>query len=192
VLKRIHADPGLRKIPVFVLTAKDLTAKDLEILGNQVEALFLKGGPWRSELLDRIRRALQESRQPRRPRVLVADDSAESREFISDTLGPQFEIFEAADGQEAVDKVAAVHPDIVLMDIQMPRMDGYAALARIRQDPRLGKLPVIALTAFAMQGDREKAMAAGFDAYVSKPVDPRSLRSQVAQLVQALPPDTAR
>jgi CheY-like chemotaxis protein len=185
VLKRIHRDPKLRKIPVFVLTAKDLTAADLDLLNNQVEALFTKGSPWRHELLSRIRGAVQERRESRRAKILVADDSPESREFIRDTLAShEFEIAEAIDGKEAVAKIQEIHPDIVLMDIQMPQMDGYAALRQIRQDPQFQKLPVIALTAFAMQGDRDKALAAGFDAYISKPVDPRSLRLQVQQLLE--------
>lgn len=185
VLKRIHSDPGLRKIRVFVLTAKDLTAGDLKLLDNQVEALFTKGRPWRHELLSRIRSAVHEQRELRLAKILVADDSPESREFIRDALASQnVEIFEAADGREAIAKIQQVHPDIVLMDIQMPQLDGYAALRQIRQDPQFQKLPVIALTAFAMHGDRDKALAAGFDAYISKPADPRSVRIQVQQLLE--------
>ena len=185
VLKRIRSDPKLRKIPVFVLTAKDLTAADLKFLGNQVEALFTKGGPWRHELLSRIRGAVQKRKEARRTKVLIADDSLESREFIRDALASRnFEIAEAVDGKEALARIQEVYPNIVFMDIQMPQMDGYAALRQIRQDPRFRKLPVIALTAFAMQGDRDKALAAGFDAYISKPVDPCSLRAQVDQLLE--------
>jgi two-component system cell cycle response regulator len=66
----------------------------------------------------------------------------------------------------------------------MPEMDGYAVLRQIRQTPELRSLPVIALTAFAMHGDRDKALAAGFDAYISKPVDPESLRQRVSQLLE--------
>jgi PAS domain S-box-containing protein len=185
VLKQIRGDPKLRNIPVFVLTAKDLTAADLQLLDNQVEALFTKGGPWRHELLSRIRGAVQKRKEARRTKVVVADDSPESREFIRDTLAAHnFEITEAVDGKDALARIQEVHPDIVFMDIQMPQMDGYAALRQIRQDPQFAKLPVIALTAFAMHGDRDKALAAGFDAYISKPVDPRSLRAQVERLLE--------
>jgi two-component system cell cycle response regulator DivK len=115
---------------------------------------------------------------------VVADDSPESREFIRDALASRnFEIAEAVDGKEAVARIQQVHPDLVFMDIQMPVMDGYAALRKLREDPAFARLPVIALTAFAMQGDRDKALAAGFDAYISKPVDPQSLRSEVDRLL---------
>lgn len=185
VLKRVRSDPKRRKIPVFVLTAKDLTAADLDLLTNQVEALFTKGGPWRHELLARIRSAVQKRREAGRKRVVVADDSLESREFLRDALASRdFEITEAVDGKDAVAKIQQVHPDLVFMDIQMPDVDGYAALRKLREDPQFARLPVIALTAFAMHGDRDKALAAGFDAYISKPVDPRSLRSQVDQLLE--------
>jgi two-component system cell cycle response regulator DivK len=128
---------------------------------------------------------VQKRKEARRTKVVVADDSPESREFIRDTLAAHnFEITEAVDGKDALARIQEVHPDIVFMDIQMPQMDGYAALRQIRQDPQFAKLPVIALTAFAMHGDRDKALAAGFDAYISKPVDPRSLRAQVERLLE--------
>jgi PAS domain S-box-containing protein len=184
LLKHIRSRPELARIPVFVLTAKDLTAAELELLDHQVDALFVKSGPWRQELLSRIRNAVGKRQRARRTRVLVADDSRESREFIQDALASQgFEITEAVDGKDALAKIQQIHPDLVFMDIQMPEVDGYAALRQIRQNPDFARLPVIALTAFAMQGDRDKALAAGFDAYISKPVDPRSLRAQVEGLL---------
>jgi len=127
---------------------------------------------------------VQKRKESRRTKVVVADDNLESREFLRDALASQrFEITEAVDGKDALARIRDVRPDIVFMDIQMPLMDGYAALRQIRQDPEFAKLPVVALTAFAMHGDREKALAAGFSAYISKPVDPASLRLQVDQLL---------
>ena len=184
MLNHIRSDPKLQKIPVFVLTAKDLTPADLDILGSHVEALFTKNGPWRHELLARIRSAIGKRREARRTKIVVADDNPESREFLRDALAsPNFEIAEAVDGREALARVQEIHPDLVLMDIQMPLMDGYAALEQIRRDPQFASLPVVALTAFAMQGDRETALAAGFDGYIPKPVDPRSLRAEIQRLL---------
>lgn len=185
VLKHLRSDPELQKLPVLVLTGKDLTTEDLELLGNQVDALFTKVGPWRKELLARIRSAVESRKTSRLRKILIADDNPESREFIRDAMASQnFEINEAVDGKEAFARIQEFHPDLVFMDIQMPELDGYAVLRLIREDPALRTVPVIALTAFAMHGDRERALAAGFDAYISKPVDPRSLRSEVAQLLE--------
>jgi CheY-like chemotaxis protein len=121
---------------------------------------------------------------PLRKKILVADDNLESREFIRDSLESQnYDVVEACDGRDALTKIERTMPDLVLMDIQMPAMDGYAALKEIRQNPRLATLRVIALTAFSMRGDREKAISAGFSGYISKPVDPISLRMEIEQML---------
>jgi CheY-like chemotaxis protein len=105
-------------------------------------------------------------------RILVAEDSAVNAELIQEFLHMRgYETVEAANGQDAVDKIAACNPDVVLLDIQMPILDGFEVIKRIRSDARHQSLRVIALTAYAMRGDREKAIAAGFDDYVTKPID---------------------
>ena len=116
-------------------------------------------------------------------RVLLAEDNPMNRELIRDLLESAcWQVTEAADGEEALRKLRETAPDLVLLDVQMPRLDGYAVLRRLRDDPRLAHLPVIALTAYAMRGDREQALAAGFDGYVSKPVDFRELRTEIERL----------
>jgi CheY-like chemotaxis protein len=82
-------------------------------------------------------------------------------------------------GADAVDRARENAPDLVLVDIQMPRLDGYGVLRELRADPRLSKLHIIALTAFAMQGDRERALDAGFDGYITKPVEIAALRQEL-------------
>lgn len=115
-------------------------------------------------------------------RILVADDNAVSRELVREVLeAPGRIIVEAADGEEAVEKIRGEVPDLVLLDIQMPVLDGFAVLRHIRRDPRTAALPVFALTAFAMKGDRARALAAGFDAYITKPIDAAALRRQVEE-----------
>ncbi len=116
-------------------------------------------------------------------RVLLAEDNPMNRELIRDMLEASgCEVIEADDGEEALRKLRETPPDLVLLDVQMPRLDGYAVLSHVRADPRLARLPVIALTAYAMRGDREKVLAAGFDGYVSKPVDFGQLRSEIERL----------
>ena len=184
VLHRIKADPGLRDIPVFILTAKDLNENEMQLLRTHVEALYFKGTPWRQELLAQLQKAVGARGSIPLKKILVADDNPESREFIRDSLESQnYEVIEACDGRDALMKIETIGPDLVLMDIQMPVMDGYAVLKEIRQNPRLANLRVIALTAFSMQGDREKAISAGFSGYISKPVDPTSLRMQIEQVL---------
>jgi two-component system cell cycle response regulator DivK len=117
-------------------------------------------------------------------RILVADDNAASRELVREVLAaPGREILEAAQGQEALNRIEESRPDLVLLDIQMPVLDGFAVLYRLRRTPALAHIPVVALTAFAMQGDRQRALAAGFDEYITKPIDAAALRRQVRVLV---------
>ena len=117
-------------------------------------------------------------------RVLVADDKATSRELIRTVLeNSGYAVAEAGDGLEAVRVAQQIQPDLILLDLQMPSLDGFGALEQLRADPRFAALPIIALTASAMQGDREKALAAGFTSYISKPVKLKELRSELARLL---------
>ena len=118
--------------------------------------------------------------------VLVADDNPAGREFVRDILEDAgCAVTAAADGEDVLRLIEAARPDLVLLDIRMPRLDGFGTLARLRANPALAGLKVAALTAFAMQGDREKALAAGFDAYITKPVDAAALRREVDRLLRA-------
>lgn len=116
--------------------------------------------------------------------ILVADDSVASRELIREVLDMSgFEVIEATDGEEAVRLVRQDVPDLLLVDIQMPRLDGYGVLRELRADPRFSDLRVVALTAFAMQGDSERALDAGFDGYITKPVDIAALRQEIRRFL---------
>ena len=88
-----------------------------------------------------------------------------------------------ADGRDAVDRARENTPDLLLVDIQMPRLDGYGVLRELRADPRFSALQVVALTAFAMQGDRERALDAGFDGYITKPVEIAALRQEIKKFL---------
>jgi two-component system cell cycle response regulator DivK len=117
-------------------------------------------------------------------RVLLAEDNPMNRELIHDMLEARgFEVIATGDGEEVLRKIEEVQPDVVLLDIQMPRLDGYAVLRRLREGARFRHLPVIALTAYAMHGDREKALESGFDSYISKPIDFAQLRAEIERLL---------
>ena len=177
VLSDIRADPKLSLIPVLVVTVKDLSESERKSLIAQGARVFAKGAGWRQELLAQLRR-LRHANQGKR--VLVADDNPAGRELVRESLAEYaISIIEASDGREALDKVRETLPDLVLLDIQMPEMDGYAVLREIRSDPALQHLRVVALTAFAMQGDRERALEAGFDDYLTKPVSVAKLKAQL-------------
>jgi len=113
-------------------------------------------------------------------KILVADDNAASRELIMEVLEMSgYDVMGAADGQEAVSQARAGQPDLLLVDIQMPRLDGFGVLRELRADSRFASLRVVALTAFAMHGDRERALDAGFNGYITKPVDIALLRQEI-------------
>ncbi len=117
-------------------------------------------------------------------KILVAEDNPASSELIMEVLsGRGYEIIEACDGRQALEKIEETEPDLVLLDIQLPILDGFAVLSQLRQNPRFANLRVVAVTANVMKEDREKGLRAGFDAYISKPIDAAALRLQVAQLL---------
>jgi CheY-like chemotaxis protein len=117
-------------------------------------------------------------------KVLIADDKATSRELIRtvlETLG--YEITEASDGIEALRFARQVGPDLIVLDLHMPGIDGFGVITELRQDQRFSATPIMALTASAMKGDRDRALAAGFDSYVSKPIPLPELRAEVERLL---------
>jgi two-component system cell cycle response regulator DivK len=119
-------------------------------------------------------------------RILVVDDNPSSRELVRFALElePEYEIDEATDGHDAISRIRHTLPDLILMDIQMPEMDGYETLRQIRANPSCKLVPVVAITAFAMLDDRQKAFEAGFDGYFAKPINIAALRTQIDSLLR--------
>lgn len=108
--------------------------------------------------------------------ILIVEDNKNNRSLFQDILTFHgYEVAVACDGQEGVDRAKELMPDLILMDIQMPCMDGMTAGTILRENPLTSGLKIIALTSFAMSGDMEKFLAAGFDGYLSKPIDTRKL-----------------
>jgi two-component system cell cycle response regulator DivK len=114
------------------------------------------------------------------PRVLIVEDNPKNLKLARDVLAfGGFTVLEATDGASALAAVAAETPDVVLMDIQLPDMSGVDVLCRLREDERTRHIPVVALTAFAMREDRQRFACAGFDGYISKPIDVRQFANTV-------------
>ena len=105
-----------------------------------------------------------------KPAIAVVEDNDDNRLLLRAVFDGRYELSEHANGPNALSAFAERRPDLVLLDLSLPGMDGFEILRRIRAEPRLGDLPVIALTAHAMAGDRERVLAAGFDDYVAKPI----------------------
>ena len=118
-------------------------------------------------------------------RILVVEDQEDNRRILRDLLkSADYEIMEAENGQEALTAVAKQRPDLILMDIHLPIMDGYEATRRIKADPTLTHVPVIAVTSNALSGDKAKARAAECDDFVPKPYSPRQLLAKIRQLLR--------
>jgi CheY-like chemotaxis protein len=198
LLGRLHAEPTLADIPVVIFTGKELTATEQAQLRHIAKSIVVKDVESPERLLDetalflhRVIADLPEEKQAmlerihgsneilRGRKVLVVDDDARNIFALASLLeNHEMEVITATSGSMALE-VAARTPDlsIVLMDIMMPDMDGYETIRNIRVDPRFSILPIVALTAKAMAGDREKCIEAGASDYISKPVNTDHLLS---------------
>jgi two-component system cell cycle response regulator DivK len=115
--------------------------------------------------------------------ILVVEDQEDNRRILRDLLASVgFETIEAENGVEAL-KVVTRRPDLILMDIQLPIMDGYEATRRIKADPEFRHIPIIVVTSYALSGDEEKARASGCDAYFTKPYSPRQLLAKIKEFL---------
>ena len=119
-------------------------------------------------------------------RILVAEDRPASLELIRTVLeSAGYEVIDAMDGQDALHKAGTNSVDLVLLDLQMPKIDGFGVVRQLRNDPKFKTIPIVALTASAMQGDRERALCAGFSSYIAKPIDLAALRSEIERLLSS-------
>jgi two-component system cell cycle response regulator DivK len=117
-------------------------------------------------------------------RILVVEDQEDNRRIIRDLLSTMgYELIEAQDGEAGVRLAKEHRPDLILMDIQLPVLDGYEATRRIKADPELRAIPIVVVTSYALSGDDQKAVAAGCDGYVAKPFSPRQLLATVRKFL---------
>ena len=117
-------------------------------------------------------------------RILVVEDQEDNRRILRDLLtNAGYEIIQAENGEEALKVARAELPDLILMDIQLPLVDGYVATRRLKADPALRVIPIIVVTSYALSGDETRARAAGCDAYITKPYSPRAILAKVREYV---------
>lgn len=115
-------------------------------------------------------------------RILYIEDNEQNMYLVTFLLEKHgYSVSPATDGQEGIDKAATEKPDLILLDIQLPKMDGYAVARSLRSNPDLAVTPIVAVTSYAMAGDRDKAMAAGCNGYIEKPINPDTFIQQVEQ-----------
>jgi len=198
VLRQIRSAGKTARLPVLILTAKRVTAEELIFLkGNHIHQLIQKGDINKTGLLATIsemvspRRMNQKANPPApesarksdffresgKPTVLVVEDNPDNMKTVKALLQDSCTIIEAADGLASVEQARAHVPDLILMDISLPVMDGFKAFDAIRNMGALRHIPIIALTASAMKGHREKILAHGFDDYIPKPIDGKLLET---------------
>jgi CheY-like chemotaxis protein len=118
-----------------------------------------------------------------KPKILIVDDNDLNLELVNQLLEDDYELASASNGQEALDVAAEFRPDLVLMDLSMPVMDGWEATTRLRADPTHANVKILALTAHAIQAEIERALACGCDAYVTKPIDDDLLLREIGTLL---------
>ncbi|RPH32086.1 MAG: response regulator [Bacteroidales bacterium] len=184
VLKNLRNAEATAHIPVLILTAKHINKEELTFLKrNNIHQLIQKGDVKREELLNAVasmaypKLAVEDKPQrkiliaDKKPIVLAVEDNPDNMTTVRALLAKNFELIEAINGKEGVSMAKEHIPNLILMDIALPEMDGIEAFKAIRNNPRLQNIPIIALTASAMTTDREAILAHGFDAYIPKPID---------------------
>lgn len=202
VLRRLRESEDNQHLPVVILSAKYVSKEELSFLRhNGVHQVLLKGGIDPAGLLAELEACLDEADPPEErrglgevpldpaargplPLVLAAEDNPDNLLTLRALLEGRAELIEARNGAEALEAARRVSVSLVLMDIEMPGMNGIEALRRIRGEDGLRHLPVVAVTARAMRGDREAFLAQGFDEYLSKPLDGERLRELVDRLAR--------
>ena len=117
-------------------------------------------------------------------KILIVEDNAQNMRLIEMVLGAKgYRLLKATNGEEALETVSRDKPDLIITDIQLPKTDGLELTKRLRQMPALNHIPIIAITAYAMKGDKERIIGAGCDAYLSKPISTRQLPVVVAEML---------
>lgn len=175
-------------IPIIVLTGKTLDANDEATLRAGLAHVIKKGGLAMESVVNHAKLLLRDSKAKARklPRVLYVEDSAQNRDIVRRYLQGDYEVLEAEDGEYGVERARRDLPDVILMDISLPRMDGLEATMKIKDAPQTAHIPIIALTAHVSKEDRERAKRAGCMEYLTKPVERDVLLGTLRQALGSL------
>ncbi len=204
VLEKIRATKATKNIPVLILTAKDLTQHDLSRLSaNNIQQLIQKGDVDLYTLLSKIRSMLgiveeisvppdvapaavlrTTPREAGTATILIIEDNPDNMTTIKAVLHGRYRLLEAADGEEGLRLASQERPDLILLDMALPKTDGFAVVRHLKDDGELGAIPVVAITAQAMKGDKERILEAGCDDYIAKPIDPESFSKKIEELLR--------
>jgi CheY-like chemotaxis protein len=189
VLRTLRAEGN--QVPILVLTGKTLSAAEQRTLEDGVSHVLSKGGVAIDELVQQAKRLVSSKRSIEKllPRILYVEDSPQNRDIVRRYLSHDFEILEAEDGEIGVERAIREIPDLILMDLSLPRIDGWEATRRIKASPGVAHVPIVAVTAHAGQEERTKAKEAGCVEYVTKPVERDHL---IAVIRRLLPQGRAR
>jgi signal transduction histidine kinase/CheY-like chemotaxis protein len=194
VIDQARREPRLARIPFVALVARDLTGSDREALAAPVVGVVRRGESMRASLVSMLGKALKTRGglrpatplPPRSASILLVEDNEDNLFTLKQILGGlAVELVSVASGREAIDYCRRRLPDLIIMDMQMPGMSGLQATGAIRALPGGATIPILALTAQAMKGDRERILAAGCDEYLAKPIQPKALLALVERLLGA-------
>ena len=172
VLRRLRAEGST--VPIVILTGKELSRDEERLVGEAMARVVTKGGLAMQDVVGEAKRLVVEQRRiqaTRLPRVLYVEDAPQNRDIVRRYLATEFDLIEAEDGEQGLDRAARDAPDLILMDLSLPRVDGWEATRRLKANPKLQSIPVIALTAHAAREDQERARKAGCIEYLTKPVE---------------------
>jgi len=194
VLEILRNAPQTAHIPVLILTAKHINKEELKSLKqNNVHELILKGSVKRESLQNAIGSMLNDKQNKKappmirhdsvKPLVLVVEDNPDNMTTVKAMLGEQYKILEAINGKEAILLAKSALPDLILMDIALPIVNGIDAYKKIRTMRALDNTPIIALTASAMEHDRESILLHGFDAFIAKPINAKEFYSVIDEVL---------
>lgn len=203
VLETIRRKSATEKLPVLILTAKDLTKSEMKRLNaNNIQQFVQKGDINKDKLVKKIKMMLGDERKPAKktedkpkiskpkivrkrktirgnPTILIVEDNPDNMISIKAALPSEYILLEAIDGEMGLKMIKEHKPDLVLMDIMLPKLDGISVLKEVRADSSLENIPIIAITAKAMKGDKENLIKAGFNDYIPKPFNVKEMIKKI-------------